>query len=168
MAYLSHILGKRVVDSVGQPMGRISDLAITVEEPFGGEFPPVTLVLVRAGSAILRLRWELIADLNAAGGNASLLDEPRAKLTIGQEKEGEVYLRRDVLDKQILDIRNYRMVRVNDIFLLEDDDKLRATALAKLEGYTNRELTTRLACSLATVERRLQLIRRIWTEEAPP
>lgn len=67
MPYLSQILGNRVVDSVGQPMGHIVDLAITVEEPFGGDFPPATLVLVRAGSANLRLRWELIADLNAMG-----------------------------------------------------------------------------------------------------
>ncbi|MDQ3815165.1 MAG: CBS domain-containing protein [Armatimonadota bacterium] len=130
MPYLSHILGKRVVDSVGQPMGRIVDLAITVEEPFGGDFPPVTLVLVRAGSANLRLRWEMIADLNAMGrGNACLLDLPRARLTIGQEKEGELYLRRDVLDKQILDMSNYRLVRVNDIFLLEDGDQLRAAGV---------------------------------------
>ncbi len=146
MAYLSHILGKRVVDSVGQPMGRIVDMAITVEEPFGGEFPPVTLVLVKAGAAILRLRWELIADLNDSGhGNVCLLDEPRARLTIGQEKEGEVYLRRDVLDKQILDIAQGRLVRVNDIFLLEDGDNLRAAGvdvsfrgLLRRIGWENR------------------------------
>ncbi len=130
MAYLSHILGKHVVDSVGQPMGRIVDLAITVEEPFGGEFPPVTLVLVKAGSATLRLRWELIADLHAAGrDDVCLLDEPRARLTIGQEKEGEVYLRRDVLDKQILDMAHGRLVRVNDVFLLEDGRQLRAAGV---------------------------------------
>jgi len=130
MAYLSQILGKRVVDSVGQPMGRIVDLAITVEEPFGGEFPPVTLVLVKAGAAILRLRWELIADLHSQGqGNACLLDEPRARLTIGQEKEGEIYLRRDVLDKQILDIASYKLVRVNDIYLQEDSANLRAAGV---------------------------------------
>jgi magnesium transporter len=146
MAYLSHILGKRVVDSVGQPLGRIVDMAITVEEPFGGEFPPVTLVLVKAGAAILRLRWELIADLNDSGhGNVCLLDEPRARLTIGQEKEGEVYLRRDVLDKQILDIAHGRLVRVNDIFLLEDGDNLRAAGvdvsfrgLMRRIGWENR------------------------------
>ncbi|MBV9469114.1 MAG: hypothetical protein JOZ57_07695, partial [Abitibacteriaceae bacterium] len=140
MPYLSHILGKRVVDSVGQAMGHIVDLAITVEEPFGGDFPPVTLVLVRAGSANLRLRWELIADLNAVGsGNVCLLDEPRARLTIGQEKEGEIYLRRDVLDKQILDISNYRLVRVNDVFLLEDNDQLRAVGVdVSLRGLLRR------------------------------
>jgi magnesium transporter len=140
MAYLSHILGKRVVDAVGQPVGRIVDLAVTVQEPFGGDFPPVTLVLVRAGDATLRLRWELIADLNAMGrGNACLLDEPRAKLTIGQEKTGEVYLRRDVLDKQILDIGNYRLVRVNDIYLQEDDGQLRAAGVdVSLRGLLRR------------------------------
>lgn len=130
MPYLSHILGKRVLDSAGQPMGVISDLAITIEEPFGGEFPPVTLVLVKAGSAMLRLRWEMIADIhNIEHGNVCLLDQPRARLTIGQEKEGEVYLKRDVLDKQILDVTNARMVRVNDVFLLEDNEQMRAVGV---------------------------------------
>lgn len=140
MAYLSHILGKRVVDAVGQPVGQIVDLAVTVEEPFGGEFPPVTLVLVRAGTLTLRLRWELIADLKASGrGVACLLDRPRARITIGQEKEGEIYLRRDVLDKQILDIGNYRLVRVNDIYLQEDGEQLRAAGVdVSLRGLLRR------------------------------
>lgn len=156
MPYLSDILGKRVVDSVGQPLGHIVDLAITVEEPFGGDFPPVTLVLVRAGAANLRLRWELIADLNAVGsGNVCLLDEPRARLTIGQEKEGEVYLRRDVLDKQILDISNYRLVRVNDVFLVEDRDNLRAVGVdVSLRGLLRR---IRLEKGLVPVAKKLGL-----------
>ncbi len=153
MAYLSQILRKRVLDSVGQPIGRIEDLAITVEEPFGGEFPPVTLVLVRAGSTVLRLRWELISDLNAVGGNVCLLDEPRARLTIGQEKEGEVYLKRDVLDKQILDIANYRVVRVNDIYLQEDGDQLRAAGVdVSFRGLLRR---IRLENRLVTITRKL-------------
>src|SRR5688500_17780889 len=99
MPYLSQILGKRVLDSVGQPMGRIMDLAITVEEPFGGDFPPVTLVLVRAGGVHLRIRWELIADFDTTGrGSFCLLDKPRAHITVGQEKGGEIFLRHDVLD----------------------------------------------------------------------
>ena len=129
MAYLSQILGKRVLDSVGQPMGKIVDLAVTVEEPFGGDFPPVTLVLVKAGNVVFRLRWELISDLNAEGGNACLLESPRAKLTIGQEKEGEIYLRRDVLDKQIRDNAQNRLVRVNDIYLQEEGETLRAAGV---------------------------------------
>jgi DNA-directed RNA polymerase specialized sigma24 family protein len=47
--------------------------------------------------------------------------------------------------------------------LLEDPD-LRSVALCKLEGHTNREIADRLGWSLATIERRLVLIRRIWEE----
>jgi len=130
MPYLSHILGSRVLDSVGQTVGRIVDLAITVEEPFGGEFPPVTLVLVKAGSTKLRLRSEMIADWSAIDhGRAAVLDQVRARVTVGLEKESEVYLRRDVLDKQILDVTNARLVRVNDVFLVEDDGQLRAAGV---------------------------------------
>jgi CBS domain-containing protein len=68
------------------------------------------------------VRWELIADLNAEGkGSACLLDTPRAHLTVGAEKGGEIFLKRDVLDKQIIDMSSNRLVRVNDIFLVRDD-----------------------------------------------
>ena len=38
----------------------------------------------------------------------------------------------------------------------------RQIALLRLEGYTNAEIAARLGCALRTVERRLELIRRIW------
>ena len=140
MPYLSQILGQRVVDSVDATVGRIVDLAITIEEPFGGEFPPVTLLVIRAGSTNLRLRSESIADWSAIErGNAVLLDSPRARLTVGAEKAGEVYLRRDVLDKQILDVSQARLVRVNDVFLTEDGPVLRAAGVdVSLRGLLRR------------------------------
>jgi RNA polymerase sigma factor (sigma-70 family) len=51
------------------------------------------------------------------------------------------------------------------------DDELRAIAVWKMEGYANEEIATRLECSLATVERRLNRIRKIWsrsTDEPSP
>jgi DNA-directed RNA polymerase specialized sigma24 family protein len=47
------------------------------------------------------------------------------------------------------------------------DDELRAVALLKMEGYTNAEVAARLGRSLATVERKLRLIRRTWQGDAP-
>jgi DNA-directed RNA polymerase specialized sigma24 family protein len=47
---------------------------------------------------------------------------------------------------------------------LLDDEKLRQTALWKLEAYTNREIAEQFGRSLSFVERKLQLIRRIWSE----
>ena len=156
MPYLSHILGQRVVDSVDATVGRIVDLAITIEEPFGGEFPPVTLLVIRAGSTNLRLRSEAIADWSAIErGNAVLLNSPRARLTVGAEKAGEVYLRRDILDKQILDISQARLVRVNDVFLTEDGPVLRAAGVdVSLRGLLRR---IRLETPAANAARRFHI-----------
>lgn len=41
---------------------------------------------------------------------------------------------------------------------------LREIAIAKSEGFTTDEIADKLQCAGRTVERRLQLIRRIWTE----
>jgi DNA-directed RNA polymerase specialized sigma24 family protein len=46
--------------------------------------------------------------------------------------------------------------------------KLRSIAVWKMEGYTNEELASRLGCALATVERRLRLIRKFWKKEVRP
>lgn len=48
------------------------------------------------------------------------------------------------------------------------EDKLRQVAVAKMEGLTNAEVAGRLGWSLATVERKLALIRRLWEEELVP
>lgn len=44
-----------------------------------------------------------------------------------------------------------------------DDQAMREIALRKLEGFTNREIAVQLETSLRSVERRLALIRDIWT-----
>jgi DNA-directed RNA polymerase specialized sigma24 family protein len=45
------------------------------------------------------------------------------------------------------------------------DDSLRSVALAKMEGYTNKEIADRLGCIEQTVERKLRSIRKIWSAE---
>lgn len=45
------------------------------------------------------------------------------------------------------------------------DDSLRSVALAKLEGYTNKQIAERLGCIEQTVERKLRSIRKIWSAE---
>ena len=45
------------------------------------------------------------------------------------------------------------------------DDGLRQAAQLKMEGYTNEEVAERLGCSLRSVARKLELIRRTWEDE---
>lgn len=46
-----------------------------------------------------------------------------------------------------------------------DDQELRDIARMKMEGLTNAEIARELDCSVPTVERRLQLIRKTWARE---
>lgn len=48
------------------------------------------------------------------------------------------------------------------------DPDLRALAVAKMEGYTNKEIAQRSGCSVRTIERRLHLIRKKWQQEQLP
>jgi DNA-directed RNA polymerase specialized sigma24 family protein len=46
------------------------------------------------------------------------------------------------------------------------NDTLRKVAVWKMEGYTSEEIAGKLGCVCRTVERRLQEIRQIWSEES--
>ena len=45
------------------------------------------------------------------------------------------------------------------------DDSLREVARLRMEGYSNEEVASRLGCSLRTVARKLEIIRRTWLGE---
>jgi DNA-directed RNA polymerase specialized sigma24 family protein len=45
------------------------------------------------------------------------------------------------------------------------DAELRGVAVARMEGYTNREIAVKMDCAVRTVERRLNLIRLKWQQE---
>jgi DNA-directed RNA polymerase specialized sigma24 family protein len=48
------------------------------------------------------------------------------------------------------------------------DETLRSVARWKMEGWTNREIASRLGCVEHTVERKLRSIRRLWSDGEPP
>jgi DNA-directed RNA polymerase specialized sigma24 family protein len=54
------------------------------------------------------------------------------------------------------------------LLALLDNDELRSLALWKMEGFTNEEIAGKLACVSRTVERKLRLIRNIWSREVVP
>jgi RNA polymerase sigma factor (sigma-70 family) len=56
---------------------------------------------------------------------------------------------------------------VRRLFGLLPDESLRVVALLKMEGYTNEEVASSLGCALRSVERKLERIRDLWSEEAP-
>jgi len=45
------------------------------------------------------------------------------------------------------------------------DDTLRSVATLRLEGYSNEEAAAKLDVSVRTVERKLRIIRQVWSAE---
>jgi DNA-directed RNA polymerase specialized sigma24 family protein len=47
------------------------------------------------------------------------------------------------------------------------DETLKAIAVYKMEGYSNKDIAEKLGCVERTVERKLARIRQIWEREKP-
>jgi DNA-directed RNA polymerase specialized sigma24 family protein len=48
------------------------------------------------------------------------------------------------------------------------DPTLREVARLRMEGQTNEEIAARLGCVVRTVERKLEVVRKLWNEDARP
>jgi flagellar motility protein MotE (MotC chaperone) len=114
--YLTELLGHRVVDVDGNFVGRVSE-AIAEQ---GNRFPAVAALGVSTPSGDL---WIPFAAVDTSKP-VFRLNTSRDQLIPYTPKEGSLYLRRDVLDKQIVDVHDYRVVRVNDVRLAPCGDRL--------------------------------------------
>lgn len=112
MAYLSSLLGKPVADVDGERIGSVKDIIASVRS----EIPHpeiVALVVKRPGGTLL----VPIADIAVLVAPAIPLNHRLKDIVPYQPSEHDLYLARDVLDKQIIDTNGVRVVRVNDLEL---------------------------------------------------
>jgi magnesium transporter len=115
--YLSSILNKKIINPDGQIIGKLWDVAI---DP-GENLPSVQGLLIKQGRNIYNIPWQHVVLLN-----------PMILSVLGTSEEYPVFeptqsvilLRRDVLDKQIVDVNGAKVVRVNDIKLTPYEDLL--------------------------------------------
>lgn len=108
--YLSAVLNKPLTNASGQLLGRVCDLAITP----GDEFPMVSQVLIRREGETYGIAWDRMVLFNPAVISASTSVE---HLTSYRETGSEIHVKRDILDKQIVDVNGAKVVRVNDLRL---------------------------------------------------
>ncbi len=112
MAYMSDLMGRLVADVDGEPVGHLEDLIASIR----GEMPHpviVALAVKRAGGLFL-VPFPDVAVLLAP---AIPLNKRLQEIAPYQPGEHDLYLARDVLDKQIIDTDGVRVVRVNDLEL---------------------------------------------------
>ncbi len=120
MIYLSQMLGRPVVDSTGDEIGTINDIAIAT----GEVFPRVTSLAFRGPDKTpFMLSWrKYVAEFD---GERVLLNVPAPQIRFSYLQPDEVLLSRDLLNKQIVDTQGMKVVRVNDLKLSESRNQLR-------------------------------------------
>lgn len=120
MAYLSELVGREVRDARGTLIGKLHDLLV-IPEGCADCYPRVAALAVKRGRGDpALLPWVGTEDL---AGNKIILQLPSSLPY--QPSGSELYLARDVLDKQVIDIDGFRVVRVNDLELAKIGDDYR-------------------------------------------
>ncbi len=120
MIHLSEVLDLPVADAELRRLGRIDDLVVDSAEA------AVQRLVLRRGKERLAVSWAQVASLSPDQGQAVLVEDAQLVPLDGSAAgEGElVALKRDVLDRQIIDTQGRKVVRVNDIALEEEGGRL--------------------------------------------
>ncbi len=113
MIFLASILDQPV-QGAGEVIGKLDDLIVRMD----AEYPLVAGLVVKDGRRRFFVSGRLLQELN---GTAKLASST-VDLQAFSRRDGEVLLRQDVLDHQLIDVTGRRIVRVNDV------------QLARLEG----------------------------------
>jgi magnesium transporter len=133
MLYLSQILGRPINDLEGEKVASIKDIVVRYGD---ADYPPIIGLMARYRRRDFFIRRTQIAKLSETGArlNVDLLD-----LRPFVRRKGEVLLAKDVLDKQLIDIDGKRVVRVNDVQIIEAGNQWRVTgADVSLQGFLRR------------------------------
>jgi len=112
MLYLSHIIGTKILDSADHVVGLLQDLVIS---PKTGEYAPVRFLVVKPvkGRKDVFIPYEYVDDFSKEEVSLKTLFK---KVEVEKQvSERSVFLDRDVLDQQIVDVSGIRVVRVNDL-----------------------------------------------------
>ena len=108
--YLSFVLGQSIKDPRGNELGKLEDL---VASP-APHLPVISAVVVRTGRKATRsIAWSSFAyDPHAERFSLKVPQDAVEEYRYGDE---DLLLETNIMDKQIVDVHDYRVVRVNDV-----------------------------------------------------
>jgi magnesium transporter len=117
--YLSDLIGKPIYNEAGERIAQLRDLVIRVGS--GDGYPPVSGLVTRSYWKSFYIPWDRVEHLDRDGFH---LRSALVSLHTFQRREGEMLLAKDVLDKQVVDVRGRRVVRANDLRLTYQNGRL--------------------------------------------
>lgn len=117
MIFFSTLLHMHISDSEGHRLGILKDIYVSLQETF----PVVTALLITPSSLSLSnhdlvIPWSQVDNLEAEN---VYLTVKSSRVATYEPRQDELLLRRDLLDKQIVDTQGFRVVKVNDLKLAQ-------------------------------------------------
>jgi CBS domain-containing protein len=109
--HLSTVVGSPLRDADGERLGKVEDLIVRLG---GAGYPPITGVLVTVAGRRSYLGVERVSDIGAGG---VVLRKAKLDLRHFERRPEEVLLKRDLLDRQLINVEGARLVRANEIEL---------------------------------------------------
>ncbi len=117
--YFSRLIDKPVLDNNGELIGELYDIIVKPSEVY----PQSASLIIRKG--FLNRKYAVInwSDIANSDDKEINLKIDKAKITFRERHNNkeELTLRRDILDQQVVDTYNHKVIRVNDIHLLKVD-----------------------------------------------
>ncbi|HVF46947.1 MAG TPA: CBS domain-containing protein [Pyrinomonadaceae bacterium] len=133
MLYVSQILNRPLFDARNEKIAVINDVLVRYGEE---EYPPVIGLVARYRR---RNFFMPSRDFTGLGVHGAKMTSTILDLTPFIRREGEVLLGKDVLDNQLIDVDGKRVVRVNDVQLIEAGNSWRVSgADVSLQGFVRR------------------------------
>ncbi|HTA15161.1 MAG TPA: CBS domain-containing protein [Solirubrobacteraceae bacterium] len=111
--HLSSLVGRPLRDSDGERLGRVEDVIVRLG---GIGYPPITGFLVKVAGRTSYLGVQRASDI---GDGGVVLGKAKLDLRHFERREEEVLLKRDVLDRQLINVEGARLVRANEIELAD-------------------------------------------------
>jgi CBS domain-containing protein len=115
--HLSLVVGGELRDAAGERLGRVADLIVRLGD---ADYPPVTGVVATVAGRKVFVAAEQVVELGP--GFVTLIAQ-QLDLQHFRRRPQEVLLKKDVLDRQLINVDGARLVRANEI------------ELARLEGW---------------------------------
>lgn len=119
--FFAEILERKVSDVKGRRIGSVYDIAFSTQELY----PKATTLVVSSGVLIKRyasVPWDGLQEIRE---NTRLKCEESALSWSDQPPSLDFSLCRDILDKQVVDTNDRKVIRVNDVHLLAIEHEIR-------------------------------------------
>ncbi len=140
--HLSLIVGGTLRDRDGGRLGKVDDLIVRL----GEDYPPVTGVLATVAGRQVFVPAAELAEI--AHGRVDMVSD-LIDLQRFERRSGEVLLRKDVLDRQLINIDGARLVRANEIVIARLEGWYRVVGVdTSLRGIVRRVVPRRLGTTM--------------------